>query len=180
MFRAAGVPRTRRSITRWCNGEAGDDARLDSYRDQNDGRYYITPESIDLVIQEERAKDERQQRRMQPIAEPQSQRPPTSDAGAAKQQSSETDSQDGDDDATLRARIQRLQIDAQVKEKMIEFHIKERERDAKRIEQVSRYIGHLEARVRQIDGPSSEVLRMGDGRAYYGPEEVGITENLDQ
>ena len=40
---------------------------------------------------------------------------------------------------------------------------------------------HLDARVRQIDGPGSEVLKMGDGRDQAAPDEsVGIADEPDR
>jgi hypothetical protein len=56
MFEVAGVARTERSITNWCWPNRQGVARLDSYFDPNERRYYITPESVELAIAEEKAK----------------------------------------------------------------------------------------------------------------------------
>lgn len=53
MFDAAGVARTERSIINWCQPNRQGIARLDSYFDPNDRKYYITPQSVEAVIQEE-------------------------------------------------------------------------------------------------------------------------------
>ena len=53
MFEAAGVARTERSIINWCQPNRQGIARLDSYYDPNERKYYITPQSIETVIQEE-------------------------------------------------------------------------------------------------------------------------------
>ncbi len=53
MFEAAGVARTERSITNWCQPNRQGISRLDSYFDPNERKYYITPQSVEAVIQEE-------------------------------------------------------------------------------------------------------------------------------
>jgi hypothetical protein len=53
MFEAAGVARTERSIINWCQLNRQGIARLDSYFDPNERKYYITPQSVDSAIQEE-------------------------------------------------------------------------------------------------------------------------------
>lgn len=52
-FEAAGVARTERSIINWCQPNRQEIARLDGYYDPNERKYYITPQSVDTVIQEE-------------------------------------------------------------------------------------------------------------------------------
>jgi len=56
MFEAAAVARTERSITNWCQPNRTGIARLDSYFDPNERKYYITPQSVELAIAEEKAK----------------------------------------------------------------------------------------------------------------------------
>ena len=53
MFETAGVARTERSIINWCQPNRQGIARLDSYFDPNERKYYITPQSVEAVIQEE-------------------------------------------------------------------------------------------------------------------------------
>ncbi len=53
MFEAAGVARTERSIINWCQQNRQGITRLDSYFDPNERKYYITPQSVEAVIQEE-------------------------------------------------------------------------------------------------------------------------------
>ena len=53
MFETAGVARTERSIINWCQSNRQGIARLDGYYDPNERKYYITPQSVDTVIQEE-------------------------------------------------------------------------------------------------------------------------------
>ena len=56
LFEAAGVARTERSIVNWCQPSRTGIARLDSYFDTNERKYYITPQSVELAIAEEKAK----------------------------------------------------------------------------------------------------------------------------
>ena len=56
MFEAAGVARTERSIVNWCQPNRTGIARLDSYFDPNERKYYISPQSVELAIAEEKAK----------------------------------------------------------------------------------------------------------------------------
>jgi len=53
MFEAAGVARTERTIINWCQPNRQGMARLDSYYDPNERKYYIKPQSVETVIQEE-------------------------------------------------------------------------------------------------------------------------------
>ena len=55
-FEQAGVPRTERSIINWCRLNRHGVARLDSFFDENEGRYYITQQSVNRAVEEERAK----------------------------------------------------------------------------------------------------------------------------
>jgi hypothetical protein len=56
MFEAAGVSRTERSIVKWCLPNKHDVARLDAFFDANDRKWFITPESVDRAIAEEKAR----------------------------------------------------------------------------------------------------------------------------
>jgi hypothetical protein len=53
MFEAAGVARTERSVINWCQPNRQGIARLDSYYEPNERKYYITPQSVETAIQEE-------------------------------------------------------------------------------------------------------------------------------
>ena len=50
------MARTERSIINWCQLNSQGVARLDAYFDPNERRYYITPQSVELAIAEEKAK----------------------------------------------------------------------------------------------------------------------------
>ena len=53
MFEVAGVARTERSIINWCQPNRQGIARLDSYYDPNERKYYLTSQSVETAIQEE-------------------------------------------------------------------------------------------------------------------------------
>lgn len=57
MFETAGVARTERSITNWCQPNKTGIARLDAFYDPNERKYFITPRSAEIAIQEEQSKD---------------------------------------------------------------------------------------------------------------------------
>ena len=52
-FEAAGVARTERSVINWCQPNRQGITRLDSYYDPNERKHYITPQSVEAVLQEE-------------------------------------------------------------------------------------------------------------------------------
>jgi hypothetical protein len=56
MFEAAGVARTERSIINWCQPNKMGVARLDHYFDPNERKYFISIQSVEAAIQEEKAK----------------------------------------------------------------------------------------------------------------------------
>jgi hypothetical protein len=56
MFEGAGVARTERSVTNWCQPDKNGVAKLDCFYDQNERKYYITPQSVERAIEEERSK----------------------------------------------------------------------------------------------------------------------------
>src|SRR6266404_6066800 len=53
MFEAAGVVRTERSIINWCQPNKIGVCRLENYFDPNERKYFISPKSVDQVVQEE-------------------------------------------------------------------------------------------------------------------------------
>lgn len=56
LFEVAGVARSERSIVNWCQRNRQGVARLEAYFDPNDRRYFITRQSVDTVISEEKAR----------------------------------------------------------------------------------------------------------------------------
>jgi hypothetical protein len=56
MFESAGVARTERSITNWCQPNRSGIARLDAYFDPNERKYFIAAKSVKQAIEEEKTK----------------------------------------------------------------------------------------------------------------------------
>jgi len=56
LFEGAGVARSERSIVNWCQPNRQGIPRLDSYYDPNERKYFITPQSAEAAISEEKAK----------------------------------------------------------------------------------------------------------------------------
>ena len=144
-FESAGVTRTERSIVNWCQPNRTGIARLDAYYDPNERRYFITPESVDRAIEEERS---RVQRTDEPAASPQE--PDT------KARRSEPAADSGD----LSLRLRDLEIATRVKDMAIEQLKQELARnDSERrgyVQQLidgSRRLGELESTVRQLSEP---------------------------
>lgn len=54
LFEEAGVPRTERALTKWCNRNARGITRLVCCYHEPERKYYLTPASIERVIAEER------------------------------------------------------------------------------------------------------------------------------
>ncbi len=155
MFEAAGVARTERSIVNWCRPNRLGVARLDAYYDPNDRRYYLTPQSVELAIQEEKAKAA--QRGQSPgSAEGITKQ---SDAGAKESAAEGEPTEVGE----LKREILDLKIANRGKDMFIEQLQKERETFAEeRSDYVDKLmafdhkVGELETRLLQLEGPDAD------------------------
>ena len=148
MFEAAGVARTERSIVNWCQPNRQGMARLDSFFDTNDRRWFVTSQSVELAIAEERAKVAKSRQN-------------TSEPVATVPQSSETEKD------TIRSRsgstnfpgVEKELVDLRIlnrgKDYFIEQLQKEREAMLDRLASGSHRIGELEGQLRQLTGPDS-------------------------
>jgi len=56
IFEDAAIPRSPRITVTWCNPNTESVSRLDCWQDPKDRAYYITQESIERAIEEEKAK----------------------------------------------------------------------------------------------------------------------------
>ena len=144
LFEQAGVPRTERSIVNWCQQNPQGFARLDAFYDMNERRYFITPQSVDLAIKEEQAK--------QAAAGI----PPTANAvpeSAARR--SETPPLSSEDGATVKE-LERKMRDLEIATRAKDYYIDRLETDrTKTVEQLvgmSRYVGELETQLLQLGG----------------------------
>ena len=163
MFEEAGVARTERSITNWCQPNKMGMARLDSYFDPNERRYFITPESVRLSIEEEKAKAAKG-------GELHSARPPAQETPIPEESSGrdrESSSfgkapKDSEEVSELRKEIMDLRIANRGKDMFIEHLTKERTEFVDQLMERSRKVGELETRLLQLDAPDNSAGRNAD------------------
>jgi hypothetical protein len=174
MFEQAGVPRTERSIINWCQINRQGIARLDAFFDTNERKYFITPQSVHLAVQEEKAKQT--STGVSGDMETPIQRTVEEVIGA-----SEVGNGEGIRD--LRRKITDLEITNRVKEQFVEMLQKDRERIVgeregyvRELMAQSRRIGELETQVLQLGAPvraSSQSLPKGAESTWEEPDDVG-------
>lgn len=148
MFEVAGVARTERSVTNWCQPNKTGIARLDAYFDQNERKYFITPESVNVAIQEELARAQNAKGQAAPAA--------TNDTSRAS----------GREEAkTLQQEIIDLKIASRVKDQIIDMLRSEsekfgdeRQRYIDELMRSSRQIGELETKLRLIEAPKGDQI----------------------
>ena len=158
MFEAAGVARTERSIINWCWQNRQGLARLDSYFDPNDRKYYITQASIELAIKEELSKG--QQKAPPDTPKPEGDVPKASETSRPGDDPiRESGSQTLDE---LKKKVLDLTITNGVKDMYIQkLHEErsafalEREKYVNQLVAASREVGELTTRLMQLEGPRS-------------------------
>ncbi len=149
MFEAAGVARTERSIVNWCQPNKMGIARLDCYFDPNERKYYITPQSVEMAIAEEKAKAEKGPREN------------SESFGNVPNRSEEAKAvpkeKVGSDDGRIKE-LEKENLDLKItnrgKDYFIEQLQKEREGLITQVVGFSRQVGQLETRLRQLSEPS--------------------------
>lgn len=146
LFEQDGVPRTERSIINWCRLNRQGVARLDAFFDENEGRYYITAESVNRAIEEERAKQSAGVVNGAGAAAPQSEIPKHSE------RASPSAADDGSRSKELERQNRDLEIATRAKDFYIERLEKERGQYVQQLVGVSRYVGELESQVLQLGG----------------------------
>lgn len=142
-FEQASVPRTERSIINWCQPNRQGVARLDAFFDENERRYYITPQSVDRAIEEERAR--------RPLTAAR----PSSEAEIPKRSEASTNhrvEENGGDKRETERQYRDLEIATRAKDYYIERLEKERGQFVERLVGMSRYVGELETQVFQLGG----------------------------
>ena len=160
LFEAAGVARSERSIVNWCQRNRQGIARLDAYFDPNERRYFITRQSVDTLIAEEKARAAKNNAEpVPPVAEDFGSpaeaaakpfRKATNDSGS----SNSKPSPDPDELAELKKENLDLKITNRGKDYFIEQLQKEREGLIKQVVDSSQRVGRLEARLLQLgDAP---------------------------
>jgi hypothetical protein len=151
MFEAAGVARTERSIVNWCRPTPTGMARLDSYFDLNERKYYVTPESVERAIQEEIQKATRINDRSESfgtVPKP-SETPKTT---------SESDEKDSGRIREIERELIDLKIANRGKDYLIEQLQKERNGFFDQLLSASRKVGELETRLLQLEEPKSNSM----------------------
>jgi len=157
LFEAANVARSERSIVNWCQPNRQGIARLDAYYDPNERRYYITPQSVEAVIAEERAKATRNNHSdslphdaatfgNHPATESES----ASEATRKDRHESETEESTNELDE-LRRENRDLHITNRAKDLFIDQLKLEREKMLDQLAQTNRQIGVLETKLLQIE-----------------------------
>jgi len=147
MFETAGVARTERSIINWCQPNRQGITRLDSYFDPNLRKYYITPQSVEAVIQEEIQR-----------ANKLSNAPASETFGwteARVKHSGNIGHQHTDDEKVqeLEREIRDLQITNRAKDMFIEQLKDERVGFVEKLLSSTRTVGQLETKLQRLDGP---------------------------
>ena len=137
LFEDAGVPRTERSIVNWCRPNRQGMVRLDCYFDPNERKYFLTPGSVEAVIQEERAKEQRNGGQAIPKeAEPESRRTErTADFGEREEWERE---------------INNLKMNNHIKDKWIEQLQKQNEVAFREVKDAQYRLGRLEERLQLV------------------------------
>ena len=162
MFETAGVARTERSIINWCQPNKTGVARLDCYFDPNDRKYFVTPQSVELAIAEEKAKAAKlpqpreTDERVPNLAEDQGKPVPGFDG------------EESSDIKSLKQEIVDLKITNRGKDYFIEQLQKEREAFAEerqgyveKLMTFNRKVGELETRLLQLEAPPRNDVRLG-------------------
>ena len=147
MFEAAGVARTERSIINWCQPNRQGITRLDSYYDPNERKYYITPQSVEAVIQEEIQR-----------ANKSNETPPSEAFGslvAHVKHSGNTPVTDETRFKEMEREILDLKIANRGKDYLIGELNKERKTFFDQLLSANRTVGQLETKLNQLDAPKS-------------------------
>ena len=159
MFEAAGVARTERSIVNWCQPNRTGIARLDSYFDPNERKYYISPQSMELAIAEEKAKAAKIN-----DAETFRKVPQGSETDRTVPNRAETTKRSFPNDSEsreikeLESEIRDLQITNKAKDLYIERMEKERNTFFEQVISANRKVGELEAKLLQLESPGDSKL----------------------
>ncbi len=142
LFEQAGVPRTERSIINWCRPNRQGVARLEAFFDENERRYYITHESVNRAVEEERAK------------QTMSGNPPLAETELPHRAETRPrhDEKNNDRMKELERQNRDLEIATRAKDYYLERLEKELDRDVEKLVGMSRYVGELETQLLQLGG----------------------------
>jgi len=147
-FEAAGVARTERSIVNWCQFNSQGVARLDAYFDPNERKYFITPQSVELAIAEEKAKAAKLNEASEPVG-----RIPKDSEGRDERPDTGSGNETGRVHEMERE-ILDLKITNRAKDQVIELLRGERQEIIVQLLDSSRRVGELETKLLQLEAPS--------------------------
>jgi hypothetical protein len=158
MFETAGVARTERSIVNWCQPNKTGIARLDSYFDPNERKYFITPQSVEQAIAEEKAKAAKINEPSEPVGSV------PNDAVARRFAGVDEPAHARE----LELQIRDLEITNRVKDQVIGMkdnfieQLQQEQRDyIERLIDSSHRIGQLETKLLQIESPAGSHVEGG-------------------
>jgi hypothetical protein len=146
LFETAGAARTERSIINWCQPNRQGIPRLDSYFDPNERRYYITPQSVEAVIQEEIQRSNR-------TNEPPPSEPFGSNVAHVKHPGNGDSAAVNRNIQELEREIMDLKIANRGKDYLIDQLKGERTGIFEKLISANRTVGQLETKLHQLDGP---------------------------
>jgi hypothetical protein len=172
MFEEAGVPRTERSITNWCQPDRNGVSRLDCYFDTNERKYYITPQSVERAIEEEKSKSKL--REFPNASEPFGNIPNPSEAFRTVPNASESTANDHTKHEQTEAEnlppdlaeeLEELRLDKRAWERERKFYDKwfaslekQQESILPQIAELSRTVGYLEAKNESLEKENQRLL----------------------
>jgi hypothetical protein len=160
LFETAGVARSERSIVNWCQKNRQGIARLDAYYDPNERRYFITRQSADSIIAEEKARAAKNN--AEPVPHPAEEfgseaRPDAEGFRKVPNDAGQSYSKPAPDSAEL-AELRKENLDLKItnrgKDYFIEQLQKEREGLLKQVVDSSQRVGQLETEVKLLSDHS--------------------------
>lgn len=170
MCEEAGVARTERSITNWCQPDRNGISRLDAYFDPNEHRYFITPQSVERAIAEEKSKVK------SPPHAPETPQPFPNDSEAFRSFPNASEPRAPEQPATkqhdhanaspdvmkeledLRAENFGLRVSNSAKDQVLKLMDEDRQKIFNSALENSRRIGELEQKLLQLGAPRQETL----------------------
>lgn len=156
MFEAAGVARSERSIVNWCQRNALGVGKLDAYFDPNERKYFITPESVEMAIAEEKAKAARHGAGGEPIGN-------IPKPAEAPQPATPTETPaDTNRVKALESEVMDLKITNRAKDYFIDQLKQNQKEFVVELATVHRRVGELETQLLQLEAPEQSKSRRLD------------------
>lgn len=157
LFESKGVDITERSIVNYCHPNKHGVSLLDSFFDENERRFYITPQSVEEAIPEIRARKIRMNLLSDDVPKGQESSPETF---RSIPKGSETNKQQTSNESNEKIReLEKENIDLKITNRGKDFYIEkineERKDFIKMIEGKSFLIGKLETKLLQLKSPEN-------------------------